>query len=250
MNAIARWKRSAPLLAVAVAGALVLLRPEPLLARAPSEPELRPYTARYQALRNGKTLGQAVVTLARDGENWRLRSQTRGTEGLASLAGIEIVEDSLFRQIAGKPETIDYRFHQKAAWSNRDRHITVSKAGGILSEDRKDSHRFDYRRGAIDRHLITLALAADLARGAPGPFRYPVVDRDELSEHVYRRGGEETLKSPAGALRTVRLTRVRENPGRVTESWLAIEKGFVPVRVLQTEPDGESFELRLLELRR
>lgn len=250
MTAIDRWKRSAPLLAAAAAGALILLRPAPVLALATSQLELRPYTARYQALRNGKILGEASITLARDGDNWRLRSQTRGTEGLAAVAGVEIVEDSLFRFVAGKLETIDYRFHQKAAWSNRERHITVDKVDGILSKDKKESHRFEYRRGAIDRHLITLALATDLARGGSGPFRYPVVDRDALSDHVYRKDAGETLETPAGELRTVRLTRVRENPGRVTESWLALDKGFVPVRVLQSEPNGESFELRLLELRR
>ncbi len=242
-----KWKRHAPLLTLTVAGGLAVLCGNALAQS--KAPELLPYKARYQVLRNGDTLGQAVVTLARDGVAWRMRSETRGTQGLAALAKVEIVEDSHFRMRKGRPETLDYRFHQKAAWKNRERAVEVDAAGGrIVSSEKERQHRFAYRPGVIDRHIVTLALAQDLARGETGDLLYPVVDRDEFEDHRYRVGGRETVTSPLGALRTLRVTRVREKPGRVTDSWLAVDRGFVPVKVLQTEPDGESFELRLLEL--
>ena len=248
-----KWARHAPLLTLAVAGSLLVLRND--AAAQPAPIELVPYQARYQVLRNGNTLGQAVVTLARDGVAWRLKSETRGTEGLAALARVELIEDSHFRLHDGKPETLDYSFRQKAAWKNRERTVTVDAAAGtIVSTNKDQQHRFAYRSGVIDRHLVTIALALDLARsgntGSSAERVYRVVDRDEFEDQRYRAGRKETLSSPVGDLRTLRVTRMRENPGRVTDSWLAIDRGFVPVKVLQREPGGESFELRLLALER
>ncbi len=245
-----KWARHAPLLTLAVASGMLLFRAD-AVAQVP-QAELLPYQARYQVLRNGSTLGQSVVTLARDGTGWRLRSETHGTEGLAALARVEIVEDSHFRLRNGRPETLDYSFHQKAAWKNRDRTVTVDSATAkIHSTDKDNRHEFAYRPNAIDRQLVTLALALDLARDKGPDLAYRVVDRDEFEEHRYRVVGKRgSLPSPIGKLRTLRVTRVRENPGRVTDSWLAVDRGFVPVKVLQREPDGESFELRLLALER
>lgn len=249
MSARMKWVRHAPLLTLAVAGGLVLLRND-VFAQA-GQPALVPYQARYQVLRNGSTLGQAVVTLARDGVAWRLKSETRGTEGLAALARVEIIEESHFRIHQGMPETLDYSFHQKAAWKDRERAVKVDAASRkILSTDKDRQHQFAYRPHVIDRHIVTLALALDLARGANGERVYRVVDRDEFEEQRYQVVGKATLASPLGDLLTVQVTRVRENPGRVTDSWLAVDRGFVPVKVLQREPDGETFELRLLALER
>ncbi len=251
-----RWTRSAPLLAIAVLGGLLLLRPADVAARGGATdpvpvPVPVPYAARYQVLRNGDVMGQATVSLSREGSLWRMTSRTQGTDGLAALAGVVIVEDSLFRMRDGAPETIDYSYRQKAAWKSRERKVTVdAEAGTILSTDKERSFPFAYRAQAVDRQLVTLALALDLARGRTTDLAYRVVDRDEFDEERYRLGETGTLASAMGELRTVRVTRVRENPGRVTDSWLAIERGYVPVRILQREPDGESFELRLLSLQR
>lgn len=244
-----KWVRHAPLLTLAVAGSLILLGND--VAAQSAQAELLPYQARYQVLRNGSTLGQAVVTLERDGVAWRLKSETRGTEGLAALARVEIVEDSHFRMREGRPETLDYSFLQKAAWKNRERKVKVdATAGTILSTDKSGRHQFAYRPRAIDRHLVSLAIAMDLARGDTSKLVYRVVDRDEFEDQHYRLGARKTLASPIGPLQTLRVTRLRENPGRVTDSWLAIDRGFVPVKVVQREPDGETFELRLLALKR
>jgi len=245
-----KWAARAPLLTLAVAGTFALLRGDAAAAQA-THLDPVPYRARYQVSRNGDSLGQAVVTLARDGTAWRLRSETRGTEGLAALARIEIIEDSYFRMHEGKPETIDYSFRQKAAWKTRERKVSVDPGTGtILSTDKDRQYRFTYRPLVVDRQLVTLALSMDLARGRGDDLVHSVVDRDEFEEEHYRVGARETLDSPVGKLRTLRLTRLRSTPGRVTESWLAVDRGFLPVRILQTEPDGDSFELKLVALDR
>ena len=123
--------------------------------------------------------------------------------------------------------------------------------GSILSRDRDREHHFDYQPGVIDRQCVVLALAIDLASGKRGERVYTVVDRDQFGPQRYRVRGEERVDTPSGPLRALRVERVRaESHGRTTTSWLGVEQDFLPVKVLQSEPDGDSFEMRLISLRR
>lgn len=222
-----------------------------LLAASGALAQPKPYTAEYDVLRNGKPLGRGTVTLVDEGETWHLTSVTRGTQGLASIAGVEIVEASTLRWRDGKPETIDYRYTQQAAWKTRERGVRVdAERGRILSREKDKSHDFDYRPYAIDRQVVALAMANDLARGSTREkLTYRVVDRDRFGPQTYRVRGVETVQTPAGPQEAVRLERNRKN-GRSTTTWLGTRTGYVPVRVVQREPDGETYEMRLLSLRR
>jgi hypothetical protein len=222
-------------------------------ADAPPGDTLQPYRAEYEVLRNGKLIGRAEVSLVRGGgDTWELTSHTRGTEGLARMASAEIVERSTMRVVDGAIETVSYDFRQDAAWRTRERRIEVDAAAGrILSRDRRGEHVFPYQPGVLDRQAVSLALARDLARGTRGEASYLVVDRDEFGPERYRIGPEDTVEVPAGALRAYQVERLRRGgPGRSTTSWLGEEQGFLPVRMLQTEPDGDSFEMRLVSMRR
>lgn len=215
---------------------------------------LQPYTAEYEVLRNGEPLGRGTVSLKRiEGGTWELLSITRGTEGLAGLAGAEIVERSTLQGFDDRIETLAYHFRQDIAWKSRERSVSFDPAGKrILSRDRDREYPFAFARGVLDRQCVVLALAQDVAAGKRGVLSYTVVDRDQFGPQRYRvRRAEERVETPAGILRALRVERVRsESRGRTTTSWLGIEQGFLPVKVLQSEPDGDSFEMRLISLRR
>lgn len=214
---------------------------------------IAPYSAVYDVLRNGKPLGRGEVSLQRvDAATWELLSTTRGTEGFAGIAGVEIVEHSSLVWVDGRPESIGYRYRQKAAWRNRERRVDFDRAAGnILSHVRDETHRFDWQRGVLDRQSVSLALSQDVAAGARGELEYTVVDRDSLKLQKWQVGREETVDTPAGPLRALRADRLRDDAhGRATSSWLGVEQGFLPVRVLHRDEDGDSIELRLVSLQR
>ena len=231
-------------------GAVLLLA---LLALPALAAPWAPYRAEYDVLRNGKPMGRGEVTLTDNGNGrWELRSVTRGTEGLAGLAGAEILERSTLRIDGEQIETIDYQLRQEMAWKTRERSVSVDAASGrITSRDRRGEHVFDYQAGVLDRQAIVLALARDVAAGKTGELSYVMVDRDEFGPERYRVGATETVNVPAGSIGAVRVERLRSaSRGRTTVSWLDPAQGYVPVRVLQTEPDGDSFEMRLVSLTR
>ncbi|MFC4727828.1 DUF3108 domain-containing protein [Coralloluteibacterium thermophilus] len=211
-----------------------------------------PYEARYEVLRNGSVLGEAQVTLRQTGsDTWELSSHTRGTQGLAAVAGADITERSTFRWSGRGPETTGYRYTQKVAFNSRERSLEVDPAAGrIVSRDRRDEHVLPYTQGVLDRQIVPVALARDLAAGRQ-EVEYPVADRREVETQRFRATGSERVEVPAGSVDATRVERVRDpGAGRSTTIWLDPARDYLPVRSVQRERDGETIEMRLVGVER
>ena len=215
-----------------------------------AEPTLKPFHADYATLRNGSEVGRTTLDLADNGDGtWTLRSETKGTSGLAKLAGIHIVETSRFRWKDGHPEALVYDYQQDGAFKQRTRHADFDwKANQVRVSEGGEDFRYATAPGLIDRQSVTLALASDLMRGA-AEFDYQVAVKDRIEDMRYTRGAAETLKVPAGEFKAVLMQREGE-PGadrkRVARSWFAQSLGWLPVQIEQTEKKGDTITLRLL----
>lgn len=211
-----------------------------------------PYSASYEVRRNGETMGTATVVF-RPLANGRheLHSHTVGNQGLAAIAGVDIDERSILRLAGAEFETVAYSYRQQVAWKNKARDINVdASAGRISSTDKDRSYSPPYKPGVLDRNAITVALMADIAAGKRGELQYLVPSKDELETWTYRSTGEEKLQTTLGSQRVIRVERIRETGnGRTTTLWLGADRGFVPLRMLQKEPDGETIEMRITSLR-
>jgi hypothetical protein len=206
-----------------------------------------PFSAQYVALRNGDAVGQTTLALSDNGDGtFTLRSETRGTSGLARLAGIHVVETSHFRWHDGRPEAIEYSYKQDSAIKNRTRHASFAN-GEVAVEEGGQTFRYAIVPGLIDRHAVTLAIATDLTRNAQA-FDYKVAVKDHVEDMRYERGGNETLDVPAGKFETVLMRRVGE-PGsdrkRVARSWFSEKLGWLPVEIEQSEKKGDTITLKL-----
>ena len=222
----------------------------PALALAAAMPA--PYSAGYDVLRNGERAARATVSLkAVGGGRAEFHSSTSGSEGLAAFAGAAVEEHSVLRWNEGAPETVSWKFHQKVAWKSRDRSLSVDAAARRLDlRDKDRKYSPPYQAGVLDRHAVTVALMQDLAAGKTGELRYAVPDKDQMGSWVFRTGASERLDTAIGAQRALRVDRVRESGGgRSTTLWLAQDKGYVPLRILQKEPNGETIDMRITSLR-
>ncbi|WP_253819963.1 DUF3108 domain-containing protein, partial [Variovorax paradoxus] len=105
--------------------------------------------------------------------------------------------------------------------------------------------------GAQDRLSIMMQLGGLLA-GDPG--RYPAgsqisvqtVGPRDAGVWVFVVGDEEQLSLPAGEYRARKLTRSpRQQFDSKLELWLAPDYGYLPVRIKQTEPNGNFADAQL-----
>jgi hypothetical protein len=216
-------------------------------AAAAEPPPIAPFELRYEVLRNGSPLGEATLALrALPDGGWEFTSDTRGTRGLASLAGAEIHEQSGFEWRGRLPELQRYRFRQDVAFRTRERALDRVGTDGIASSEGRKAWTLRFEPGVMDRHAVALALAAAAAAGTQGDIELRVADKGTIETHRYRVEAREPVDTPAGRFDAVRVERVREKPGRTTTTWLAAELGHLPARTLQREPDGETLEMRLL----
>jgi hypothetical protein len=209
---------------------------------------LGPFNADYQVLRNGKELGHATLSLrALENDTWEFSSQTRGTAGMASLLGLDIVEKSTFRWNAGKPQGLHYSYAQKAAIKSRDTTIEFDwPAKSAVVRDNGKSIAIALDQPAMDRHLVTLALMADLKAGATA-LDYQVADKDKVADQHYVQGSHETLALAAGNIDAIKVERDRGSESkRNTTSWFAPQRGYLPVQIEQVEKkNGETITMRL-----
>ncbi len=211
-----------------------------------------PYTANYEVRRNGEALGTATVTFRPlPNGRYELKSSTVGSEGLAAIAGVSVDERSIIRLAGNQPETVAYNYRQKLAWKTRERSMQVNaSASSISSTDKDKSFSPPYRAGVLDRNAITVALMADVAAGKTGDLEYLVPSKNDLETHVYRSASSEQIQTRLGAQRVIRVERIRESSnGRTTTLWLGQDRNYIPLRMLQKEPDGETIEMRITSIR-
>ena len=126
--------------------------------------------------------------------------------------------------------------------------------------NKRSSARFDAGRGQLTlqpakgepRHFTyqgdaqdALSLFFQMALTAPPPdgrFSYTVFNGKKLRAYTYEVRGEAMLETALGTLRTLHLVRQMNSEGRF-EVWLAIDRHYLPVRMLRSEENGEEMEL-------
>lgn len=201
-------------------------------------------------MRDGKALGETTIVWRANADGtFTLKTSTKGTSGLAKLAGLDVTEESTLRWRDGVPETVRYDFKQDAAFSSKERHADVDWENNEV--DMKDNDKrssYETVPGMIDRHAVVLALANDLARGHKS-FDYKVAMKDGIEELRYEKLPNATLKVPAGSYETVAMQRKR-GP-RTSTTWLSKQNGWVPVQIEQFDAKKkETITLQLKSLKR
>jgi hypothetical protein len=128
--------------------------------------------------------------------------------------------------------------------------------------DKRSSARFDSVNGSLTltpssgepRHFAydgepqdALSLFFHFALTAPPPdglFVYTVFNGRKLRRYAYVVRGEEIQDTALGELRTLHLARQADGDGRF-EVWLAVDRHYLPVRVLRSDDKGNEVELRI-----
>jgi len=131
--------------------------------------------------------------------------------------------------------------------------------------DKRSSARFDSANDTLTlmpakgapRHFAyqgevqdALSLFFQLALTAPPPvgqLTYTVFNGKKLRNYTYEVRGEASLETALGPLRTLHLARQAGSDGRF-EIWLAIDRHYLPVRVLRSDDTGSEMELVLLSI--
>lgn len=207
-----------------------------LAASAGAGTVLKSERATYTVSRDGKAIGTATYALSPNADGtWTLRSETRGTNGVARLLGLEVREESVFSLRGGVLQGLRYDYSQDAMIKHRKRRIDFDwQARQIRVRDNGKQFRYAAQPGAIDRSAVAVALGLALADGATSAT-LPVAVRDRVEMQQYTVRGDGAIDLPGGRFKSIEIDRT-DAPGKVMKSWYA--QGLLPVRVEQPQHDG------------
>ncbi len=208
-------------------------------AAAAAQPAPRPFTATYVARFNGMPVeAHRQLTLTAD-------SQYQLTTAVGNVLG-ELTEDERFHlDSAGAIQVDSYQSRKAVLGVTRTEDLRVD-------HERRSAHYQSKNRtreipllpGYLGPVSYQLQLARDLSAGKPLPS-YRVIDRGKVKDYRFEVVGEETLTTALGAVRTLKLRRVRDTQERETLFWMAPEWHFLLIKLWQREEDGQNYELTL-----
>ncbi|MGH8040849.1 MAG: DUF3108 domain-containing protein [Rudaea sp.] len=206
----------------------------PMLALA--APTLKPERAVYSVLRDGKAIGEASYTLSANPDgSFALRSETRGSAGMAKLFGLNVREESVFTLHEGTLQGLHYDYRQDAAIKHKQRHVDFDwQAGQVHVRDNGKDFQYAIVPGCIDRSAVAVALGLAVATGEIS-VTLPVAVRDRVESQRYVMRGEERTQVSAGTFTTSEVERT-DTQGKA-KSWYAPSLGVLPVRVQQQQHD-------------
>lgn len=97
--------------------------------------------------------------------------------------------------------------------------------------------------GSLDDMSYQAQLRQDLIENKHA-LTYTLVEKHKLSTLKFRRDGEESLKTPLGTIKTLRLKTVRDNNKRETWIWMAPQWQYLPVKIKQ-RTGSQTFEAEI-----
>jgi len=205
---------------------------------------LQPLTATYSVVRDGKPIGDANYSLSANPDGtWTLRSQTRGSAGMAKLLGLNVREESTFRWSDGKAQGLHYDYSQDAAIKSKRREIDFDwNTQQARVRDNGKNFAYAIPHGTIDRSTVAVALGQAVAAGAH-EATLPVAAKDHIEQQTFAARGEEKITVPAGSYNAVRVERT-DAAGKA-RSWYAPNVTALPLRVEQTQGDGSMIVMEL-----
>jgi len=226
---------------------------EPVPASPPSikaeeaPPPLNPLPPRLDLrfqVRYGLARGEQTLVWVNQGERYTLTSVAAATGLTGVFYSGRFVQTSRGRitpRGLAPEEFWDQRGDKlsSARFDSANNQITLSPAKGA-------PRHFNYQGEVQD----VLSLFFHLALTAPPPdgmLTYTVFNGKKLRNYAYDVRGEEILETGLGALRTLHLVRRTDVDGRF-EIWLAIDRHYLPVRILRSEKAGVDGELAIMSI--
>lgn len=198
-----------------------------------------PFQARYEVYASGFSVGEAVVTLTADGPNaYHMSSDVRPNGLVAVLASGRIHEqvNGEIRNGVIRPDRYERLLDSGRKSNHMQLHFDWS-AAQVQARHDSEQATLPLSPGVVDPLSLQLVVMGDLKRGRT-PSQYSLVDKTEIKTYQIRNQGEETLDTPLGSLRTVRINQYTPGKTRMTTFWVAPERQYLLVRIAQ-EKDGK-----------
>ena len=173
----------------------------------------------YEIARNGSVLAEVKQRLEHDGRSFLITETWKGKGMLALRGDANRSSQGMVAADGLRPR----KFEDKRP--GRDtQHAEFDPAARTATLLRQDQLSFFWTLAfAPPRDVVTASVA----------------DGKRVTSYTYQVAGRERVKTPAGEFDALKLVKRKDNPqDKATEVWLAVDRQYIPVRILVIEKDG------------
>ena len=213
-------------------------------AKAESNLGLLPFEVSYNAsMEKGLSLnGSAKRILTSQGNDvWLYRTDVN-----SFMANID--ESLVLKWEDGRVIPLRYRY-RLSGFLIKDRKQSIDfdwKAGVASGEYRGKPFRVKLEEGVLDPLGFQLQLHQDIRNGKR-EMEYQVLDRSNIDSERFAVVSNDTNNSGDQAS-YLKAEKIRESSKRQTLMWFDPDNQYLPVRLLQVEPDGSRYQLSLKDV--
>ncbi len=201
------------------------------------------FSSSYTLAYNGFEVGVAERTLVPLGDGTVVFKSKAYPTGLARmLVSDRVIERSVIHTETGRLKPMEYSYVQT---DHKDRNADIYFSwpkGEVVIQPSQE--RYPLHADTLDALSFQLALMRDLAAGKQ-QFRYYIVDRRKQREYNFKVQGHEQVRTPMGHFDAVKVVAKSKGGGRSFEFWCAPKLGYLPVRIVSEEHDGDRTVMQL-----
>ena len=190
-------------------------------------------TLTYELKRNGTVHIDVSETLEHDGRTYAITSEGRGRGILALFGVLKRTSRGHITPQGLRPD--EFRDQRPGGWAVSAKFDWDARS--VTQEKNGKSETLKMPADARD----PLSLAYSFAFVPPKGKEYDVTRADGrgLTPFRFTVVGTEKLTTPAGEMPTLHIAKLRDGPeDKATDIWFAVERDFLPVRVLVVDSDG------------
>lgn len=221
-----------------------------LLATGLHAEPLPDFYANYQVELNGIQAGELRQTLSTDaGGQRKFVSKTQAKGVFAFIKPDVIEETSLWTYHDDRIRPMFYRYSRDGG--SKDKMLTMDfywDKRQVHIDDREHPWDLEINNQTLDKLVYQLQVMHDLSNQRD-QLIYTIADGGKLKRYEIIRLGEETINTPLGKIKAMKLTRERDaDSDRKTTLWCAPELGYLPVKLEHIEKDDSRFTAYLRKL--
>lgn len=203
-----------------------------------NDPALLPYSLSYAATYNGMDIN-AERQLKQEAGKYTLSTTAKNMLSNITEQGVFLVADN------GTIIDQNYQYKRSILGMKKTEKLTYDREAGIAKyKGKKKKRQVTLEEGYLNRLTYQIQLRRDLINGS-SPLEYQVISRGRLKTYKFERQGEETLETPLGNIKAVKVRRIRKDNDRETLLWFAPQWNHLLVQLWQREKGGEDYKIVL-----
>lgn len=223
-------------LPAALIGVLALLFTQIPAALAESEGALLPYQVAYAATLNGMDI-DAKRELRVNGNRYEIITSAKNLLGSITEEGTFSLDEQ------GVIVDHGYEYERNIIGMKKTEELSYDRTAGVANyEEKKKKRQVKLDGNYLNRLSYQVQLQRDLSNGQT-TLQYQVIARGRLKDYNFEILDEETLDTPLGPFKTIKVKRVREDDDRQTIMWFAPELNYLLIQLWQKEEDGDDHKL-------